>query len=312
MPKLNIDYDLGILDRAVKGANIERLGLESQILGEAFRGLPEEKEYLRRSRALSLGKAQQEVETGGMALDLAKKTSHMNRVNLIMEHINKLLPRMDYQAYTTGGRDYLVKSATDLGVETGIENVLPTSDRFSAMALSQGTMPEEFFKDYVNKLTTSFSEQTARITAEARKIPKAPTLDWEYKNIGGAPHKRQKQWNPGTGRWESVGDWIRMEKPEGGKPEKYTMAQRLDDTRQYYAAKATAMKDPMGYGVLREYRKEYSQLIKNMDKDLRAIRNGSLASWETKIQPTNIKKLIGTKGGKPVYDIGNGNWQIGD
>ena len=78
MPKLNIGYDLGILDRAVKGANIERLGLESQILGEAFRGLPEEREYLRQSRVLGLKKARQEFETGGMALNLAKKTSHMN------------------------------------------------------------------------------------------------------------------------------------------------------------------------------------------------------------------------------------------
>ena len=312
MPELNTDYDLGILNRAVKGANIKRLGVESQILGEAFRALPEEREYLRQSRALGLGKARQEIETGEMGIDLANKTSHMNRVNLMMGHIGRLLPSMNYQAYATGGRDYLVKSATDLGVETGIENVLPTPDRFSAMALGQGTTPEEFFKDYVNKLTTSFSERTARITAEAKEIPKAPTLNWEYRNIKGAPYRRQKQWNPRIEQWKSVGDWIRMEKPEGGKPEKYTMAQRLDDTRQYYAAKAAAMKDPMGYGVLREYREEYSQLIKNMDKDLRAIRNGSLASWETKIQPTNIKKLIGTKGGKPIYDIGNGNWQIGD
>ena len=150
----------------------------------------------------------------------------MNRVDLMMGHIGRLLPSMDYQSYATGGRDYLVKSAADLGVETGIENVLPTPARFSAMALSQGTTPEEFFKNYVNKLTTSFSERTARITAEARETPKAPILDWEYKSTGGAPYKRQKQWNPRTERWEPVGDWIRMEKPE--KPEKIEKAEKAE------------------------------------------------------------------------------------
>ena len=73
MPKLNIDYDLGILDRAVKGANIERLGVESQILGEAFRALPEEREYLRQSRVFGLKKTRQEIEAGKWLRTLQKK-----------------------------------------------------------------------------------------------------------------------------------------------------------------------------------------------------------------------------------------------
>jgi hypothetical protein len=32
----------------------------------------------------------------------------------------------------------------------------------------------------------------------------------------------------------------------------------------------------------------------------------------TSPQQTTTKKLIGKKNGKPVYDLGNGKWQIGD
>lgn len=35
-------------------------------------------------------------------------------------------------------------------------------------------------------------------------------------------------------------------------------------------------------------------------------------SISEKKKPGKTKKLIGTKGGKPVYDLGNGKWQIGD
>jgi hypothetical protein len=44
------------------------------------------------------------------------------------------------------------------------------------------------------------------------------------------------------------------------------------------------------------------------------LKDGRLVH-KTQAQPTKQaagKKLVGTKDGKPVYDIGNGNWQVGD
>jgi hypothetical protein len=40
------------------------------------------------------------------------------------------------------------------------------------------------------------------------------------------------------------------------------------------------------------------------------LKDGRLVH-KTQTQPSS-KKQVGTKDGKPVYDIGNGNWQVGD
>jgi hypothetical protein len=51
--------------------------------------------------------------------------------------------------------------------------------------------------------------------------------------------------------------------------------------------------------------KNIAEIIKRRE-DLYGGERGKVAETAT------TKKLIGKKNGKPVYDLGNGKWQIGD
>lgn len=65
--------------------------------------------------------------------------------------------------------------------------------------------------------------------------PKAPTLNYEYKNIEGVPHQRQQEWDSKTRQWISKGDWIRREKPPAEKESKSKENKWLGNFGKRYA-----------------------------------------------------------------------------
>lgn len=70
------------------------------------------------------------------------------------------------------------------------------------------------------------------------------------------------------------------------KPESYSTAQKIDDTRSYWNDQAKALLDPEGKWVTPGKEAEYKNIMKHMERDLRLVSSGKMPSWMGERVPT--------------------------
>ena len=280
MPQLNTNYDLNILDRAVKGQQLKRGMMENKLMSSKIESLPEEMDYLKKSREQSLEKGDLDIEKTKSDMDFEQKLRPIKTELLGRDFASKAGQYITPQNYNASIK-HIKETLGNIGMSLQMPD---TAQEINAMAMEQNKNPATFFKEFIDSNLKTNADRMAELkqnidymTAEA-KLAKAKKEDLPKKTATQKEYEQAKE----EGFKGTLLDYKKTIARAGSSSENksYTPQQLVDDTRGYYSLKMKTLLDEDGY-IKKGMEDEYRALTDQLDNDLKTIGKGKQPSWLT-------------------------------
>ena len=173
MAELDTNYGADLLGRVTKGYALRNLLTESKMNEMKLAQMPEEINWLKKSREQEFEKGATEAKKAKFDLATLENLSPLVKAKSFGEYATIAGMRMTFDQYQRGGRQFLLDTAKPLG-EAAMklaESTLPDPDQIVSEAGLNNQMPQYYFENVVKrKSMMSIKDQLELMEKESRSM----------------------------------------------------------------------------------------------------------------------------------------------